>query len=216
MKTTKIILIIFLASLLSCQSDEDIYQLVEPGPYLPVCPNSWWKYQYNDSLIVIDSTSDNYILNSYQTRVNPDVYSEKAYVPFYYPDSMSPMWLIEGPVYRYNRVDGLIPPTNSSAPYKSQYPILTMAIGASFDRWPADRYNRYSEKVTVDAMIFNGADSVLIQSIRHYVDDLQSDSYVEVQEFTKNIGLTKDFVLDTLTNDTAKKWILIDYYISKN
>lgn len=111
---------------------------------------------------------------------------------------------------------GLIPPSNSSAPYKSQYPILMTMIGASFDRWPEDRYNRYSEKVTVDAIIFNGIDSVLIQSIRHYVDGLPYDSRIEIQEFTKNIGLTKAFVLDTITNDTTKRWKLIGYYISGN
>jgi hypothetical protein len=39
--------------------------------------------------------------------------------------------------------------------------------------------------------------------------------YIDIMNFTKNIGLTSDVRIDTLTQDTIAKWMLIDYHLGK-
>jgi hypothetical protein len=214
MKLLQLICLIILLSLATCKSDEDIYPIIEPGAYLPVYPNSSWTYLYNDSLIIVDSSSDQYMLHNYYNSCQADHYSDKVYVPFYYRDSASPCWF-SGPVYGYNWIQSSY---NYScyAQVAFQYPILKTGIGKVYRKYPGDHYTEYYQyRMTVKDKIFNGKDSVLIIEEQFLVYESPVYNYTDILHFTKNIGLTSDVRIDTLTQDTLSKWILIDYYIGR-
>jgi len=211
MKAFKIILFIVILFIISCKpdnSDNEEYPVIEPGSYLPVYPGSWWKYRLNDSLIIIDSTSNNYILHNYILYYDNDekpVYSEKCYVPYYYPDFYSPLG-INGPIYRYDKIVRTLWPQGNTS-----WPILREEIGDRFTATPVDNHTTVVETIIVTGKYFNGQDSVLVLVGMANLDVAD----IHVREYYKDIGLARDFYIDTIDGDTSSRKILIDYHISK-
>lgn len=211
MKAFKFIFFMVILFMISCKpdnSDNEEYPVIEPGSYLPVYPGSWWKYQVDDSLIIIDSTSKNYILHNYILYYDNDekpVYSEKCYVPYYYSANPSPLG-ISGPIYRYNKIVSTLWPQGNTS-----WPILKEEIGKQFTAIPVDNHTTVVETITVTGKYFNGQDSVLVLVGRPNLDV----AYIHVQEFYKDIGLARVFYIDTIAGDTSSRKILIDYHISK-
>jgi hypothetical protein len=211
MKAFKIIFFMVMLFMISCKqesSDNEEYPVIEPGSYLPVYPGSWWKYQVDDSLIIIDSTSKYYILHNYILCYDNDekpVYSEKYYVPYYYSAYNSPLG-INGPIYRYDKIVRTLWPQGNTS-----WPILREEIGDRFTAIPVDNHTSVVETITVTSKYFNGQDSVLVMVGRPNLDVTE----IHVQEFFKDIGLARDFIIDTIANDTTYRRVLIDYHISK-
>jgi len=210
MKTVNIFLLMAFLFILSCNSDkpdEEDYSVIEPGSYFPVYPGSWWKYAVNDTLIITDSTAHDYVLHNYIIYYddNTPVYSDKYYVPYYYSSYQSPLG-ITGPIYRYDKVVvTLWPPGNTT------WPILKEHTGSHFTAIPEDNHTTVVETITVTEKYFNGQDSVLVLVGRPNLDV----SDIHVREFYKDIGLARDFRIDTISGDTSNKIILVDYHISR-
>jgi hypothetical protein len=204
MKALRIILLPILMLLITCKSDDDIAKIIYPGPYFPVYPDSWWKYLVNDSLIVTDATSEEYILHKYTVGPGSSgwIYSDPAYVPF----------LNGQPIYKYDRI--------AFATFGgcwTEWPILSETVGYSFDVNPPTQYHNSNEKATVKAKIFNGRDSVLIIVGIFYTENTpgpSTSSEKRYREYVKDVGLASDMRIDTITHDTVYKKTLIDYHIS--
>lgn len=212
MRTIILITMIIIVVFVSCKKDNiKQVQVIEPGSYFPAYPNSWWKYLVNDSIEIIDSTSKDYILYSYEIDdlYHNEHYSNVAYVPWYYSSDLSPIG-ITGPIFKYDKI------ILCHKFYGTLlWPILSEEIGLVFDQHPGDQYPEWIEKYEVKSKIFNGHDSILVLIAKPYwwYDPITSQKrYIE---FAKNVGLVKDIVYDTITNDTISKTILIDYHISK-
>jgi len=210
---TNILILLAILLMTACRKDDVVidpsivnpattYDTIKPKSYLPYFPGSWWKYQLNDTAEITISTSSTYILHSYLDYINYDLLNtDSVYVPFYNSE----------PVYGYDKIEYIAPPFGGS--YK-KWPILSEVVGFSFNRdWTDPRWGDFNEKVQVSEKIFNGQDSVIILK-GHWVYGPKI-SWKSYQEYTKGVGLTKEFIVDTLTNDTVLKKILIDYYINQ-
>ena len=210
MKHALILPALALIFLFSCKNGDEtnpVYKVIEPGSYLPAYPDSWWKYMTSDSTIIFDSTGDEYVLHNYKINEEPfDKYSEKVYVPVYYPGTNSPLG-VSGPIYGYDRIVWFYPNL-----WQGTWPILREQVGGSFTTVPPEPHIGIYEKVTVTSKYFNGTDSVLV--LVGVAEGFEvTDKHV--QEFYKGIGLVSDFWIDTVTNDTFSKKLLIDYHISR-
>jgi hypothetical protein len=204
MRLLKITFVLLMISLISCKKENNI-PIVEPGSYFPVYPDSWWKYSINDSLIIMDSTSDSYILGYYLYTY------EDCYVPYYNSAPGSPIVYI-GPIFKYDKTAFI----SKKGPGTVYWPILSENIGHHFDMSPRVSYNPIVERALVEGKIFNGQDSILI--INSHFTKLDYEDTLPLKrhrEYIKNIGLAIDILYDTIKNDTVSKIILIDHHINK-
>jgi hypothetical protein len=205
MRLLKLTFLLLIFSLIACNKENN-YRIIEPGSYFPVYPDSWWKYIINDSIIIKDSTNENYILDGM-----PPEFSEQVYIPVYYSASYSPI-AINGPIYKYHKIINY----PKRGPGSQLWPILSETIGYSFDVLPYEvAHSPYIERATVQAKIFNGQDSILI--INGHFEDVYGNDTLPLKrhrEFTKNIGLSMNVLYDTIKMDTVYKSILIDHYIN--
>jgi hypothetical protein len=209
LKTTGLFVLAIILLLLSCAKEEK-YKTIKPGSYLPVYPNSYWKYLISDGTIIMDSTGDDYELLKYPCCNYEGYY----YVPRYYAASGSPLGY-NGPIYGYDKV--IFEPKRG--PGSVLWPILSEKIGYSF--WATSQGTGLpdclNERVTVEAKIFNGKDSILIISgIYNEYNGNDSIIFRRHREYTKYVGISKDIVIDTLKHDTISKKLLIDYYIGSS
>jgi len=213
MKNLALISLCVIALLLSCKKDQENYPIIYPGPYFPVYPNSWWTYMlyqknylvYDSDIVFIDSVMEAhsvdpaYQLNKYVEKVvdSKDVYSGPCYVPFY--DDM--------PVYYYDRLHWGYDST-------IKWPILSEKIGFTFPKHSPDTSSGYPyEIMTVIEKYFNGTDSVLV--LRGYwINSDHNENRIDIENYTKSIGLTSTYRIDTLNQDTIWWRKLIDYYVS--
>lgn len=180
--------------------------IIEPGSYFPVYPNSWWKYLVDDSIIQFDTTSDDYLVDSYLLYENPDIYSDPARVPF----------LNGKPIYGYYFVESIGYPSNYYGLHEL-WPILSEKAGDYFCAyWSDQRYPNPYEYVTVKSKTFDGTDSVLLLVSGWTTAYVDYDVYPKkrYRTFVKGIGLTNDILVDTVTSDTLSRKILIDYFVN--
>jgi hypothetical protein len=211
MKTIKLFFLLGILFLASCGTDNpenDDYPVIEPGSYFPVYPGSWWKYAVNDTLMITDSTADEYVIHNYVTYYDNDgspFYSDKCYVPYYYSAQHSPLG-ITGPIYGYSKIVSTLWPQGNTL-----WPILNEQVGYHFTAVPVDNHTTVVETITVTEKYFNGKDSVLVLVGRPNLDV----SDIHVSEFYKDIGLARDFRIDTISGDTSNKIVLVEYHISK-
>jgi hypothetical protein len=176
-----------------------------PLSYYPVYPGSWWLYEVNDTTTEQVEVSSAYLPNRYvNTPANASggqSYSDTVYVPF----------LNGKPIYGYHKIAWVAPPFGD---YYVQWPILSEHVGFEFERdWTDKRFGDFSEKVKVTSKYFNGTDSIItLEGHWVYGPNVSRKSY---QTFTKNIGLTYEVIVDTITTDTIYKKILSDYFINQ-
>jgi len=189
-----------------CQKEIDP-PVIEPGAYYPVYPDSWWKYLYNDSIILFDTTSDDYIVHSYKIDGEPDRYSDPARVPF-----------INGhPIYGYYFVEDIYYPSTSHDGIQQLWPILSETVGYTFwISWFDGRYDQQNQLVTVKSKTFNGKDSVLLLVSGWTTAHVDYYIYprLRYRTFVKGVGCVSDIVVDTVTSDTLSRKILLDYYVN--
>ena len=192
---------------MSCKKDSNgpnEPEIIKPKPYFPVYPKSWWKYEINDSAFVTSRVSDDYELHSYQmTDKNwhgKETYSIPKRVPF----------LDSEPIYGYDKIDKI---TIQSSMFYQKWPILSEEVGFKYERsYKNKKIYDGSEKLEIVSKTFNGSDSVL--TVKGYWVYLVYANRISYQEYTKNIGLTKEYLIDTLNMDTLYKKILVDYHIN--
>lgn len=209
MRVLKITIVLLIFSLIACKKESD-YPIIEPGSYFPVYPDSFWKYLVDDSILIIDSTNDNYELYNVKIDGNyNDYYTEYCYVPYYNASHHSPL-LYSYHIFKYGRyVNNAVTPTQI-------WPFLSETIGYVFTLNPISQYQANNERFIVKAKIFDGQDSVLIQEATYFKNNSPqyTSSKKRYQEYIKGVGLAKDIVYDTITCDTISKKILVDYFIS--
>jgi hypothetical protein len=203
MKSFFIIVLWIVILLLSCKKDQENYEIIYPGSYFPVYPNSWWVYKDQDDALTTHSVDQAYRLNKYITWAedNKTEYSDPCYVPFY--DGQ--------PIYGYYKID-----KGSAYPFVScntKWPILSEQTGFTFEKkWVDHRYTDAYEMVRVKGKYFNGKDSILVQEV--YISPAHYTDIITTQEWAKNIGLILQYSTDTITGVTFSRSWLIDYYVS--
>jgi len=198
MKSKVALSLLFILFLFSCEKEEH-YDVIYPGSYYPVYPNSWWKYINQDSVVSYDSAGPSYSLHNYKMLGGYDDndYSVPCYVPY----------LNGSPIYYYDKIETQVFPFGSS-----RWPILNETTGFTFQKdWIDPRNGNPVEMVVVKGKYFNGNDSILI--LETHVTMNVSDA-ITTREFAKNIGMIRQFTCDTISGDTISKVWLIDYYVS--
>ena len=211
MKKCALISTLLLIVMFSCKKETQIqaeieqeYDTIKPRSYFPVYPKSWWKYKIDGATITLSNVSDGYQMHSYRISEDYD------WLPLESSDTIWVTFLDSKPIYGYEKIEYIRPPFGG---YYVRWPILSETVGFMFKReWSDQRYGDYSEHVEVKNKIFNGIDSLLILE-GHWVYG-QNVTHRSYQEFTKGVGLTKEFILDTVSMDTIFKKELIDYYIN--
>jgi hypothetical protein len=176
MKSFFIIVLWIVILLLSCKKDQENYEIIYPGSYFPVYPNSWWVYKDRDDQFITHSVDNTFKLNYYQTGETMDhtkgYYSDPCYVPFY--DGQ--------PIYQYDRIS-----YGGAYPFVECYtrwPILSEQIGFTFQKkWVDHRYTDAFEMVRVKGKYFNGKDSILVQEI--YISPAHYTNIITTQEWAK-------------------------------
>lgn len=115
------------------------------------------------------------------------------------------------PIYGYDKIE--INYGGFTWKYYTKWPILSEEVGFKYERKETNKkFGDLSEKVIISDKIFNGADSVII-AIGRWPNGPYYNR-ITYQEYTKNIGLTKEFLIDTVNMDTLYKKVLIDYHIN--
>ena len=196
--------------MVSCEKSSDpIHETIKPLDYFPVYPGSWWKYRINDTLISIDTVSKEYQLHSYPNQ--PEYYDENGNIVQEFSDPVYVPFFNSRPIYGYDKIEWIRPPFGD---YWVKWPILSETVGFKFERnWEDKRYGDFTEKVEVSQKIFNGSDSVLILE-GHWIEGphVKNESY---QEYFKGIGLYHEYMIDTTSNDTVYRKLLMDWFINK-
>ena len=206
MKIRYLVLIILLAWA-GCKKENEP-PIIEPGPYYPVYPDSWWIYLINGTIVQRDTTSDDYMVHSFKIDGDPDRYSDPARVPF-----------VNGnPVYGYYYVESVYMPTTYHEGIQQLWPILYETVGSKFWMGFVDhRFDRPCELATVQSKTFNGTDSLLLLK-SGWSSNLSYDHYiypeVRYRTFAKGVGCISDILVDTVTSDTLSRKILIDYHVN--
>lgn len=205
-----ILLVLIAFTFSSCTWDkmeEHVYTeplTIVPSSYYPVFPGSWWIYEVNDTTIEEATVSATYLPHSYtnspQNLAGVQSHSDTAFVPF----------LNGNPIYGYSKIDWVSAPFGN---YYVQWPILSEQVGFEFERdWTDKRFGDFSEKVKVTNKFFNGTDSIITLE-GHWVfgPNASRKSY---QTYIKNVGLSFEIIVDTITSDTIYKKILTNYFVN--
>ena len=161
---------------------------VTPCPYLPVYPASYWVYQTGTTTSV-SRTSNNYVNFKGMVLTTLDGKPINQYAGYVTYGTYELGWV----------------------PLLSETPGATweMALGNPGTN-PSTQVYQVMQK-TVDANL----DSIIIQ--RYYTyhkDPFYTNSLYIWQTFKKNVGLVFECWVDTTTNDTIYRKMLIDYHIN--
>ena len=206
-----LILILFAAGLCQCKKDVSLKLIptLKPLSYYPIFPGSSWKYIQNDTDTVVHTSSNSYVEHTYLKGYEYDkhgkrseVYSDPVYIPL----------LNNSPIYQYNKIECIPPPFGD---YNRSWPILSEVVGHQFARQFMDqRYCQCVETVTVHQKTINAnSDSIIVLKGRWTQGpNINKNSY---QVYTKNIGLSSHFIIDTIAMDTTYKLELFTYHINQ-
>jgi hypothetical protein len=177
-------------------------QTIYPGSYYPCYPNSWWEYQVNDTTMETSSVSSTYLPHSYQySTLDGEFMTDTVLVPF----------LDGNPIYGYQKIQ--------KSPYIygdgfEKHLLLSETVGFRYRRWHTDtRYGDFNEHLEVTQKTFDGTDSLIVLEGHWVYGPYVNWKTYEV--YKKNIGLTHHYRIDTQTNDTLQKRVLINYFIDK-
>ncbi|MGL4597630.1 MAG: hypothetical protein ACRCYO_08885 [Bacteroidia bacterium] len=207
--------------LFACEREQDLTQNAPPPPapaaapidtvfprsYYPIYPGSYWQYTVttpNGTSVEFDSASASYGIDFYVDTPN-------FLVPVtYFSDSMYVPKLNGNAVYGYSKIDHV---DNPFGDFYIPWPILSETVGDTFERaWTDKRFGDYSEKLIVLSKTQIGPDSVITLK-GHWVYGPNINN-ISIQEYVKNIGLTKHLVIDTVANDTVYKRVLTSYLVN--
>lgn len=210
-------LLFFLLTGVSCQKKDVIspaappaYRTIYPGNYFPVYPGSSWKYVTNKTDTSVIFSSPDYVKHSYlvSDRGGPggsDIYSDTVYVPFW-----------KGmPIYGYNKVQKMVPLSTYDL-----RPILSETVGFYFEKDHSDpRYSTsmYSLMLRVIEKTVNvKGDSILVIRgvIPAYTGNSNPPYFEQVYIYTKYVGLSGEYIINTDTHDTTRRVELVDYSIN--
>lgn len=180
-----------------------VWETVEPGPYFPVYPGSFWVYEINGRPGHRENTSLTYMPHRYRTGRDPETYdyaySDTAFVPIY--NGM--------PIYGYNRIE---PPPSSHQHADMLFPFFSETIGDRLYEGRSDpRYPYGGEIKRVVSKDVEAGDSVI--TLRgHWVST--HPTRVSTRKYVKNVGLSLWIIVDTVANDTIFRKELVNYYIN--
>lgn len=214
-------LLFFLLTGISCQKKDVIspatpatppaYKTVYPGNYFPVYPGSSWKYVTNKTDTSVIRSSPDYVKHSYLVYNGvagtsyPSVYSDTVYVPFW-----------NGvPIYGYNKVVLMTPLSTYDL-----RPILSETVGFYFEKDhidPRHYYPRYSTMLEVtEKTVDVKGDSILVIRgiIPFYTGNANPPYFEQVYVYTKFVGLSGEYIINTDTHDTIRRVELVDYSIN--
>lgn len=183
--------------LLGCGKPEEIvYQTVEPLPYLPVYPGSWWVYDLNGEDVVWSVETD-YLLHTYESKQHLGKKTEPTYVP---------VWEGEA-VYGYSS-PGIFYDLEQDEPCEDcevQIPYLSENLGERFELSNAPLFYTYRQAMSREQ-------SFLLDTT-YYTDVLVVNDYMQFKNaeppiliksayYARNIGLIG---YDEFTNGGTEK-----------
>ncbi len=179
----------------SCKKKESAPMTFFPQSYLPVFPGSYWKYCNQTGDTIVYTTSENYVLNQYQSGDKSDQKSTPAYVPLWNGT----------PVYGYYSPKQIDPYL-----YYKQVPYLSEIKGPLYSY--TTRYGCTSiSVVNIDTSIVlpSGTYNNVIV-VKYYYSNSGSPTPYNILSsyYAKNIGL----VMQEGSHDTIK---IISYFISR-
>ncbi|MCF8295017.1 MAG: hypothetical protein K9I34_03045 [Bacteroidales bacterium] len=211
-KFTTATLVLLSAVLFSCNNDGNdpvdptpvkVYDTIRPNAYLPYYPNSWWQYQVNDTGLATSKTSEDYQL----VTINDGVYwrLDTVMLPIYEDLNL--------PVYGYYYI-GRNPVTG----FYEKFCIFSEKVGDGYlfnhlcdFRWD---YGCWYQKTT--GKFKSGEDSVITTEVHfsayegNYIDKIKV-----FITYIKDVGISEYYKIDTTSQDTLYKKVLIDYFIDK-
>jgi hypothetical protein len=171
-------------------------EMVEPRPYFPVFPGSYWVYLNHKGDTVRHFTEPGYKKHCY---LQPDTFL----VPFLNDGASRP-------IYGYNEISEFRPLNYGISPYR-QTPILSETVGFAFLRGGFDsRYGDRRAKLMVVEKKLVGNDSVLILNGIVATNNLKI-----VQHYTRDVGLTYWCDVDSITQDTINYLKILEYKINR-
>lgn len=158
----------------------------------------------NDSIIIEDRVSQDYLLHNYWTTYESEQTSEFKRVPF-----------VNGrPKYGYSFVKTSRYGNLGGYSHQHLYPYFSEVLGEEFEINEvqiSNKYGDFNEHGIVKSKFFDGNDSIiLIES--HWVWGPHSEKR-RYKYYAKNIGLLREFLVDTVRIDTLLRKELIDYHI---
>jgi hypothetical protein len=221
------ITILALISIVACNPDKfnpDDFNIIEPGSYFPVYPNSYWKYEVFRNQVTYDPQLDTVYVTPYDTfyrtySTEPE-YQLHTYKPepryvdgeLRYPSS-EPVFvpIYEGiPIYKYRKpvTRGYMYGSNE---YQELWPFMSERVGDTIHP-PPSKYvvpGPYYETVlkTVDA----NNDSILV--IREFYLP-GAAVFNQYKTYKKNVGLVSIVKYNAETISTRETWRLIEYQIN--
>jgi hypothetical protein len=199
---TFVMVVVFLSS---CKKDEINYKTIYPLPYFPVYPGSYWKYITENGDTITQTTSADYLLDSYYIDELEGIKTTPVYVP---------LWN-NIPIYGYST-----PRKYISTFGLRQIPFLKFEKGIYWTTSISEYYIVESAKtIAVDtSIIVNGViyDSVIVvEGFRQDKYHVTDDTYTY---YAKNIGLIKKVHLSIMLPnggwDTTSVLNIIDYHIN--
>jgi hypothetical protein len=182
---------------ISCKKEEPdpLPIIVYPLSYLPVYPGSYWKYLDQNGDTTLQTTSDDYVLNSYAYGYANDEVTDPAYVPYW-----------NGiPVYGYSSPLKIDP-----YPYYKQVLYLSETYGQVYKYDTRfGTISRYTVNTDTTMVLFSTTYSHVIIVNDYYQNPSMSQPYLEVRSFyAKDIGL----IVQETTSDTIE---IVSYYINR-
>ena len=173
---------------------------LKPLRYYPVFPGSFWLYLNEKNDTVKYFTLDNYIKHCFDPG-----HSDTVFVPYL----THPIYGAKA-VYQYDEISEFRPLTYGVPPYK-RTPVLSEIENYKFKRGGFDnRYGDHRPFIIVLGKYRIDQDSVLILRGNDYYYNT-----VFIEHYTKDIGLTLSYTLDSITKDTVSKLRLISYQIKR-
>jgi hypothetical protein len=232
-----LLLCCFIAVMFGCAKDpivEDpvvdppvpkVLQIVEPLPYYPVYPGSWWKYKRFTKRYEVDTANLQLVLAGidtiyYTVSVSPEYmpHSYKTFPAFdgttyttRYSDTVLVPFVNGKPIYQYCRVDRA---SQLSTPYFEElYPFLSEQVGVTLISSYGDPkfiylgpYMQIMEK-TID----NQKDSIIRVRGTYYGSFMMGRE--ELLTYKKDVGMVSCYIYYPNRNDTISGDILLDYEI---
>lgn len=166
---------------------------LQPQPYLPVYPGSYWKY-VGGNFTTIMKVSDNYVeFQGMYLTILDEGYGHKSYIKGY------DKW------------------RDAGSNHTSWIRIFSEAIGSSWQynigSYPFYYYDDFEYYEVLQKTVDGSGDTIIIQRHCSMLHD-NNNRFYTWQKFKKNVGLICEFQINTITNDTTYSLVLTEYHIN--